>query len=583
MNWVHDNHDIFPSSVENPNDDILKGEHAWIQEVKRGSERYAASKKKQAILQEAGIDTPEALLDLGQDVTFYRYIFQYLRETPPLPTNGDKHDHQVYEAFLDEFRQEMATFLAFMQTESLVDTQYGKQQVTQGGLIVPEFMEFANIARNGVVSQELQEMFYTDAEVYRGAMIDGKLTDTQICELFLRTSGVASGYRALQNAHLSPTTQMQVPSRHMTEAMDYYNKMIAKTYLAKKHPYLNTPYANDQNLHLLDHTVKAHVGGWKDIWISPFVSTSTDPGVSREWAQKFGAQWAQDSHHGVFFVARVPKSGVVITHGAKDAEGLSGTHGLDFEREVLITGGIQPSSIEKIEVYDRSGLYGIPGVIAERVLTDTGTQVVIRDLHADLMTMRTYTYDESSKSFVLASEEQTDIPSINFRPKITHMQFPPKISSYFQDFYEEYTSPFYQEKKSNIKDNYSFEIKNDLFTFSKAHQEKANFLFKETAFHLDNDSFQEKKTISTIYNSLFEHKNVDSDNEYNPKDSYTQLFNSEKITHKKNDTLQDISNSLFSKKSKFNTEKDYSGEQSINYDDLFTYLKKMKKDDETPT
>ena len=101
MNWSLENDGEPPSIIANPGEDILTDEETWISKISEGSKQFKEIKKRQTALQEAGIDNINALFDLGQDKVFYEYIFRYLRQAPPLSTNGDNHSHQKYEDFLN--------------------------------------------------------------------------------------------------------------------------------------------------------------------------------------------------------------------------------------------------------------------------------------------------------------------------------------------------------------------------------------------------------------------------------------------------------------------------------------------------
>lgn len=450
MNWSLENDEETPSVIDNPTEDILTDEETWISYISEGGKKYKAFKKRQAALQEAGIDNINALFDLGVDKAFYEYIFRHLKQTLPLPTSGDKHKHEIYEDFLADFKSEIDRFQKYMRSTSTQNFSNGTQEISHGGLITSEFMEFASSTAAHVLPLELKRQFFTDTEIYRGGMADGEIDDKTICQMFLGYTGVGTGYRSLMRSHLPATSLQKVNPQEVQESMEYYNKMVASTYLQKKHPSIDNPYTNAQSsVRDLDATIREHVAGGEAIWNSPFASTSLDYRQSRSWANRFSAYYAKNARHGVLFKVQLPREGMVMTFGQK-FEGLTAA-GFQLEYEALVAGSLQPASIAGIEVFDRNSPHGNPGLTAKRVEEDGKVGIVVEDRRGNFVVQRTYTYNPDAARFELASEIATEIPSIT--PVEEPATFSPAIQT-LPDFIDKhkkiYESPF---KNGNIITN----------------------------------------------------------------------------------------------------------------------------------
>lgn len=468
MNWSLENDGKAPSVIDNPGEDILTDEDTWISYIAEGSKQYKAIKKRQAALEEAGIDNINALFDLGQDKAFYEYIFRHLKQAPPLPTNGDKHKHQVYEEFLADFKDEMGRFQEYMRVTSKLKTADSEREISQGGLITSEFMDFASSPNTQVLPMELRKQFFTDTEAYRGGIVDGEVDDEKICQMFQGYTGVGVGYRALQHSHLSATSLQGVSQPVIRESMEYYNKMFASSYFAKKHPDIENPYASSPTpVRDLNTTVREHTAGRQDIWNSPFASTSLNYGESRGWANRFWADCAKNSRHGVLFKAQLPREGIVMTFGQK-FEGLTAT-GCQHEYEVLVTGGLQPASITVIEVYDQGNTHGNPDLRATKVEGDGKVSIVLEDRHGEFVVSRTYAYNPDAARFVLADEVATEIPSTApiDQPAVFDPHGYKDLSHIIGGFTKEYESPFKSKKIYSPLENENYNFSKEINILNK--------------------------------------------------------------------------------------------------------------------
>jgi len=499
MNWSLENDGESPSVIDNPGEDILTDEDTWISYITEGSKQYRAIKKRQAALEEAGIDNINALFDLGQDKAFYEYIFRHLKQAPSLPTNGDKHKHQVYEDFLRDFKGEMDRFQEYMRITSKVKMADGERDISQGGLITPEFMDFASSPHAQVLPMELRKQLFTETEAYRGGMVDGEVDDEKICQMFLGYTGVGTGYRALQRSHLSATSLQRVSQSVIRESMEYYNKMFASSYFAKKHPDVENPYANlTTPIRDLNTTVREHTAGGHDIWNSPFASTSLNYGESRGWASRFYADYAKNAQHGVLFRAQLPREGMVMTFGQKP-EGLIAT-GLQHEYEALVTGGLQPASITGIEIYDKGNTSGNPGLRATRVEADGTVSLVIEDRRGEFVVKRTYNFSPDAASFVLSDEVTTETPSTTpiERPAAFDPYGYKDLSHLIGGLTKEYESPFKYEKIYSPLEKYNFSNEMNIIKKHKDYGYDDIITSLPSLFEKELNNYESKKEIHII-------------------------------------------------------------------------------------
>lgn len=520
MNWSLENDGEAPSVIDNPGEDILTDEETWISYITEGSKQYKEIKKRQAALEEAGIDNINALFGLGQDKAFYEYIFRHLKQAPPLPTNGDKHKHQVYEEFLAEFKDEMGRFQEYMRVTSKLKTADGEREISQGGLITPEFIDFASSPHTQVLPMELRKQLFTDTEAYRGGMVDGVVDDDKICQMFLGYTGVGTGYRALQRSYLPATSLQRVNPSAIRESMEYYNKMFASSYFAKKHPDIENPYTSSPTpVRDLNTTVREHTKGGHAIWNSPFASTSLNYGESRGWANKFYADYAKNAKHGVLIKAQLPREGMVMTFGQK-FEGLTAT-GFQHEYEALVAGGLQPASITGIEVYDKGSIHGNPGLRATRVESDGRVSLVVEDRRGEFVVNRTYVYNTYSARFVLADEATTEI--LSTAPIDTPAAFNPygykNLSHWIEGYTKEYESPF---KNGNIYkplENYNFSSKLNIIKQHKEYGDES-IITIPTSIEQKLSNYNTSHSIISIFSDELNKykKNLMLTNENNEKD-----------------------------------------------------------------
>lgn len=502
MNWSLENSGLSPSVIDEPSNDILTDKDTWASLVKKGSQSFSQSRTKQLALEAVGINSPDALFNLGQDRVFYEYIFKHLQKAPPIPTNGNKHNHEYYQKFLAGFIEEMDSFQQYMSSTTNIPTANGDREITQGGLISQEIRQLASSSYTPSLSAELNKHFFSDTEVYRGGMIDGEITDEKICQMFQGFTGVGTGYRALKASYLPATSTSQISPQTIQESLDYYNKMIAATYLQKKHPEVPNPYPQ---LKGIEATIKDHVIGGAEIWTSPFASTSFDRHVSRGWAMRFGAAYAKGAAYGVLFKARVPREGIIMTFGNAKIEGLGPSQaGIGFEREVLVAGGLHPASITEIEVMDKDGSIGSPSLSAKRI----DNAIVIEDRRSKYVKKRTFVYNPNTSSYEFANEEQTTIPStVEREPILTQPNI--GILQHLNQIKEDYSPYFIKKKQIDIHSFQlnDFKIKEDLYNKDKK-LEKSNYDFKIiNSLELNNlENYFEK---NTILNKLSESKLYD--------------------------------------------------------------------------
>jgi hypothetical protein len=429
MNWSLEADAQAPSVLDNPGADILTDEETWVSHIRDGSQKYTEFKRRQRLLQEAGIDEITSLFDLGYDKAFYDYIFRHMREAPPLPTNGDRHHHQTYELFLQEFKGEMERFQKYMQRVNTYEHAGEKREITQGGLILPEYIKFAASDRAQSLPLEIRSELFSDTPIYRGGLVDEEIDDAKLCQMFVRYTAVGTGYRTLQRSHASPISLRRVSSANVRESMEYYNKMFASTYFKDQHPERPNPYQNMYpEVKDMNDTVRGHIGGGEEVWDSPFASTSLDYWQAHYWGTRLGSL-GPDIKAGVVIKASLPKQGTVLTFGEKFG-GLSAS-GMPQEYEALVTGAVQPASVTEIEMYSRSTKLTYPNLVATRVDREGKRSVLVEDRNGQFVVERMYDFDPQSGQFQLVSTNSTERLSTDRRelpmPRIKH-----EIGSYMK-------------------------------------------------------------------------------------------------------------------------------------------------------
>lgn len=387
MNWSLENSGVAPSALDNPSSDILTSEDDWIKVVKRGSEKYAESRLRLYEMRKTGVEDIAYILGMGPEKAFYEYIYKYLKPSPDLFSgNGGTQDHKAFEEFFREFLQELQSFQSFLQTT----TKIGDKTITQGGLISSAYIKLSG--RQNPVSPEMQSLFFSNINIFRGGSLGTEeIDDIKMCRLMFNFTAVGTGYRALEMSHLPAMASVNVDPLKIKEAMEYYNKMISKLYFKKRHPH-KIPYPDD--VRDLEQTIAEHVAGGSTAWSSPFASTSFSRAVSENWAKNH-------SGYGVLFVASAPKEGVVLSFG-KSVEGIKEGIGIEFERECLVAGGINPNSIQEAIIYNK----GKPSFVVRK---DASGQIIINDVTGDFVIQRTYA--QANGVFIFISETHTETPS----------------------------------------------------------------------------------------------------------------------------------------------------------------------------
>lgn len=485
MNWSLENDGESPSIIENPNLDIFTSQQSWVSYVTEGSKKHKELKRRQSLLTEAGVDNLSALFGLGQDEAFYNFIFRYIKMAPPLPINGKLHNHQVYEEFMGGFLVEMDRFQDYLQSISEVYTPDGSLEVSQGGLISPEFVQFVSDNSSQSISPESRNLFFTEIEVYRGGVVDEEIDDNKLIQMFQGFTAIGAGYRSLERSDLDATSVSNVDSQEVQESMDYYNKMFAALYLKKFHPEVKNPYDSlKSSVGDLDTTIMEHISGGESIWNSPFLSTSLNYSVSKRWARNYGM-----GSNGILLKLNLPREGVIFTHGKK-IEGLT-AKGYGSEYEALLTGGVVPGSIVEVEVYNSSVIGENPVFVARQISENGSRRIEIDDRRGKFIVRRVYNYNPKTAMFEFSHEEITDQPSSTPVEKpVTYTPLYPDLSMLIENMPKKgYKSPFESETYyEKILDKFFYEIPKNQVDFIK--KDTVSFDYKKfIKLNIDKEIF----------------------------------------------------------------------------------------------
>lgn len=400
MNWSLENDGESASILSNPNEDILTSENEWVEEVKKGSKKLRDIRLKELSMKNAGIEDMAGLFGLEQEQAFYDYVFKHIKNAPLFVFKDGKLDHMEYEAFVESFTKEFKLFESLIKINTTINTGNSARMLSQGGLISEEFIKLASIDYSNLTPEGGE--FFSDVDVYRGGQCEDLLSDSKVCELFVNYVGVGAGYRAVDKSGITATSGQMVDSGKIKEAMQYYNKMLAAFFFKEKHSETENPYSHDPNVKDLKKTIAGHVAGGESVWSSPFASTSLDESVSMTWAMP------RTLRNGVLFKAKAPKEGLILSFGKAL---VNVNNPFQFEREALIAGGLQPSSIWEVQIFDKSVRHGVdPAVIARRTQRQGINGIELEDRKGQFVVKRFYAYNVHFRSFELVSEEQTQIP-----------------------------------------------------------------------------------------------------------------------------------------------------------------------------
>ena len=389
MNWSLENDGQAPAILEDPNGDILSSEEEWTNQIEGGSKKYQEIKERKEAMERAGVEDPPMLLGLGNEQAFYEYVFKHIKSAPQPASGGRGIEHLDYKEFHESLAGGMKLFKGLLNPESEIETEQGSRRLSQGGLISSGFIKSA-----GIKTQVLENDFYhSDIEIYRGGVCRDTLTDERILNMFLNYTGVETGYRALEKSRINPMSARSVDLGKIQEAMDYYNKMISSFFFKSLRADSKNPYANDPGIRDLEETVKDHSSGdLKDIWNSPFASTSLNLHQSEGWARAT----SEKNKSGVLVKAKAPKEGAILTFGS-DIPAISKAFLHPSEKELLVTGGLHPSSIYEIEVYNSAP----PKIIARRAEREGISGVEIEEKQGGETVKRFYKFNSQEDGFEL--------------------------------------------------------------------------------------------------------------------------------------------------------------------------------------
>ena len=176
-----------------------------------------------------------------------------------------------------------------------------------------------------------------------------------------------------------------------------------------------------------------------------------------------------------------------MTFGSKKIEGVGASDfGYPSEREVLVAGGLMPSSISEIEVFDEAGSVGSPSLTAKRIEDGDTSQIVIEDCRGQFMIIRTYVLNPATSKFEFSTEEKTDTPSPR-REVPMPIGLELELSKLIIKNQKIYSSPFIQINNLPVLNGYSFiesKIKPDLLEINKI-SDFENYIFGSESLKLN--------------------------------------------------------------------------------------------------
>lgn len=369
MNWSLENAGKTPPILSEFNDDIILPLESWTEQIKNGSQKAEEMAKWRQTLERIGITDEAEMLGLSEDKTFYDFFFNEFGLAPSPVAPGGKLIHRDYDNFLTELRAARAEFETKFKGQVSANV-FGTSlpaAIPVGGLVPESYMNALQIKPQDFEAYEryIRGRFYTDAKLYRGGKTtDAITTHEDILRLFeepvaIGTSNYAVG---LQEVSLRWTRKMK--EENILAALQKHNDLLATDFR----------YDADESVRI----IKTHTSTDYNK-ISPYASTGIE--------KHNGAGWAMgltEEPNGVLFTMKAPISGAIDTYTSSQTAGISAYQGkilssLENEQEVIIPGGINPHTIEQIEIYTNGDPYGQASHTAKKVITDDGIFVVITD------------------------------------------------------------------------------------------------------------------------------------------------------------------------------------------------------------
>lgn len=365
MNWSLENAGEDPSILDEPNNDILINPNEWTDEVLKGQARYEEIDKRRKQLEAIGYLNASEMMDLSKDKTFYDQIYKHIKH-PPLPSKpGESMDHKQYEAFLLDFDKQRKAFNQEYGAIRKNDLNGKEINFRQGGLIPQSLIDLACLQPKDYqeYNQYIRSNYLNlDNVVFRGGQSSDPISEQDTIHMFEDSIGINTGYSALIEANVSPTSKDNVPSSAISHAMESYNRYMVNTYREK---YDQKIMGQDAWGPRFIKIINAHIGNEGLTNFSPFVSTSLGKHISLDsYADPTGffGKIVKGKGGILFETSAALKNGCILSFPEfllskakkSDIPGLPNLNlGLATEEEVLIPGGILPSAINKITVFDK--------------------------------------------------------------------------------------------------------------------------------------------------------------------------------------------------------------------------------------
>jgi len=390
MNWSLQNDDLDPSILEDPSDDLYLLLEDWVDKVKEGSDRYRFVKERQKKMEKAGVKDIAEMLNLGEERTFYKYIYQHIEPPPLFPTNGQKIDHSLFDKYIANFEREKRAFDSEFSAICRTPNSFSVNRTSllrQGGLVPQGYINIYEYALTKDINTYIRKRYYSDRLIYRGVECKDTLNAESIVDFFQQPTSIESSYQASRKAKRSTSSNKRIDPSIIQKVLVDYNQVMGNSYLAK-HGIIQNPLLSFPNI-LLTH-VQADPG----IEDSPYVSTSFIEHIGRDWAGR------GENSYGVLCTAFAPKMAGVYGFIDSTDHCIKGIDAnleklVEAEQELAIPGGVDFRSIQRIEArYCKikksptiNPLYGTPDIervlethyIAERKIQDGKEVIIVHD------------------------------------------------------------------------------------------------------------------------------------------------------------------------------------------------------------
>lgn len=430
MQWVLTLGNEYLSILQHPEDDLYFDEDSWKTEVEQGQRELIELIGRQFYSEYA---SPGQSIHGHQKLAYFQF---YQKHTPPPdPTQPMRHDK--YHTWLQAFEESYRHFADLTQMTTRVDSdqEFKDPKIVAGGLIPHDYIKVWGDTRPHVQERVREVYFYPGWEIYRGGACKDIKKPEDLLNVFTGATGFTSSYRPIALEHASPMSIKHLPRHALQHELASYNALLLGDAAEQLQ---DTSLTNDDIRRLrarqrridqtlprtqknswetmrirkeraealdearyIEYVLTAHTKGeYGDVWTSPGISASTYQGAARAFC--VSDRTADSLSPTLLLTSRMPYQGAFYSPDTHRIPLLGNFEPLNYstietESEVVVIGGIDPNSVDKIEMYtdDTSNL------IAFAYRTKRN-RVILVDVQSS--TKSIYSFDKDGRLVLRATE-----------------------------------------------------------------------------------------------------------------------------------------------------------------------------------